>query len=480
MRKGRILKLFLGTGVVFSIGIYGNYISALATTMCTETELAGMSYTLQQYVDVQSAGAASDPEAIVAFPDDPSTTDPNAAGTGTDPNGGAVSDGAVSAEPPAEPASTPKPKSEYDNVGISVAADYVNVRKHPNTDSEIVGKLYRGSAARIQKTVGDWVQITSGQVEGYIKSEYLAIGFSAEKLVDKFGTKIATVNTETLRVREAKNTECAVLTLVSGEESFEVLREDKEWVKIMVDGDTKGFVTKEFVNITVKFKKAISIEEEREAARKKAAAEAAAARAEAEAAAARERANSSNSGSSSNSSSSNNSGSNNSSNHSGSSSNHSSGHSSSSSSQGGNSSGSSSSKDSGENSSSNSSGSVIGSGDGSSIASYALQFVGNPYVYGGSSLTHGTDCSGFSQAVFRKFGISLPRTSSEQSGVGKKISVSSARAGDLIFYAKNGHVNHVAICIGGGRVVHASNPSTGITTSNINYRTPYCARRIIG
>ena len=132
-------------------------------------------------------------------------------------------------------------------------------------------------------------------------------------------------------------------------------------------------------------------------------------------------------------------------------------------------------KSSGGNSSSSG---ALGS-DGSAIASYALQFVGNPYVYGGSSLTHGTDCSGFSQAVFRKFGINLPRTSSEQSGVGKKISVSSARAGDLIFYARNGHVNHVAICIGGGRVVHASNPTTGITTSNIGYRTPYCARRVI-
>jgi cell wall-associated NlpC family hydrolase len=123
---------------------------------------------------------------------------------------------------------------------------------------------------------------------------------------------------------------------------------------------------------------------------------------------------------------------------------------------------------------------VIGSGDGSAIASYALQFVGNPYVYGGTSLTNGTDCSGFTMSVFRKFGISLPRTSGSQSGVGRKISVSEARAGDLIFYARNGHVNHVALCIGGGRVVHASNPSVGITTSNIGYRTPYCARRVIG
>lgn len=482
MRKGRILKIFLSAGFVLSAGLSINYITSLTTTMCTETELAGMSYTLQQYVNAQSAGAASDPEAILAFPDDPAE---NAA----DPN--AAVSGAAAAPVPEEPAATAKPASEYDNIGISIAADYVNVRKEPNTDSEILGKLYRGSAARIVKTVGDWVQISSGQVEGYIKSEYLAIGYSAEKLIDKFGTKIATVNTETLKVREAKNTECAVLTLVSGEENFEVLREDKEWVKIMVDGDTKGFVSKEYVNLTVKFKKAVSIEEEREEARKQAARAAAAARAEQEAAeaAARQQA-SNNSGSSDSSSSGNsssgssssgnsNSGSSSGGNHSGSSSGSSSNHSSGSSNKG-NSGHSGSSGDSGEDSSSNSDGSVIGSGNGSAIASYALQFVGNPYVYGGSSLTHGTDCSGFSQSVFRKFGISLPRTSGEQSGVGKKISVSSARAGDLIFYAKNGHVNHVAICIGGGRVVHASNPSTGITTSNIGYRTPYCARRVIG
>lgn len=482
-------KILFGAGFVLSVGLFGNYITSSSTTMCTETELAGMSCTLEQYVDAQSAGAASDPEAIVAFPDAPAST-PGDANT-------AVSDGAVSAEtpqdPPAEPAATPAPKSEYDNIGISIAADYVNVRKHPNTDSKILGKLYRGSAAKIVKTVGDWVQIRSGQVEGYIKSEYLAIGFSAEKLVDKFGTKLATVNTETLKVREAKNTDCAVLTLVSGDESFEVIREDKEWVKIMVDGDTKGFVSKQYVDITVKFKKAVSIEEEREEARKKAAAAAAAARAEAEAAqrAASQANNGNSNGGSSNGGSSNGGSSNGGSSNGGSSnggssnggssnSGKSNGGSSNKSNHSGSSNSNKSSGNSSENNSSDSSGSTVGSGDGSSIASYALQFVGNPYVYGGTSLTNGTDCSGFSQAVFRKFGIDLPRTSGEQSGVGKKISISDARAGDLIFYARNGHVNHVAICIGGGRVVHASNPSTGITTSNINYRTPYCARRIVG
>lgn len=485
MHNKRIWTVFLCTGALAVASIGGNYLPAMSTTMCSETELAGMAYTLDQYVNSQSAGAASNPEAIVAFADEPAATD--AAAPQTDPNaasGAAIDPAAPTPEPAAEPTATPKPKSEYENVGISVAADYVNVRKKPNTDSKVVGKLYRGSAAKIVKKVGDWVKIKSGQVEGYIMSDYLAIGYSAEKMVDKFGTKIATINTETLKVREAKNTDCAVLTLVSGEESFEVIREDKDWVKIMVDGDTKGFVSKEYVDITVKFKKAVSIEEEREAARKKAAAEAAAARAEQEAQQRQQQQASINSSSSSSSSSS---GSSSSSSSSGSSSHKSSNGSSSSShkssssgSSNKSSSSSSSNKSSGGGNSSNGSGDVIGSGDGSAIASYALQFVGNPYVYGGTSLTNGTDCSGFTMSVFRKFGISLPRTSGSQSGVGRKISVSEARAGDLIFYARNGHVNHVALCIGGGRVVHASNPSVGITTSNIGYRTPYCARRVIG
>lgn len=488
MHNKRIWTVFLCTGALAVASIGGNYLPAMSTTMCSETELAGMAYTLDQYVNSQSAGATSNPEAIVAFADEPAATDAAAPQTGPNAaSGAAIDPAAPTPEPAAEPTATPKPKSEYENVGISVAADYVNVRKKPNTDSKVVGKLYRGSAAKIVKKVGDWVKIKSGQVEGYIMSDYLAIGYSAEKMVDKFGTKIATINTETLKVREAKNTDCAVLTLVSGEESFEVIREDKDWVKIMVDGDTKGFVSKEYVDITVKFKKAVSIEEEREAARKKAAAEAAAARAEQEAQQRQQQQASSNSGSSSSSSSSSSSGSSSSSSSSGSSSHKSSSGSSSSShkssssgSSNKSSSSSSSHKSSGGGNSSNGSGDVIGSGDGSAIASYALQFVGNPYVYGGTSLTNGTDCSGFTMSVFRKFGISLPRTSGSQSGVGRKISVSEARAGDLIFYARNGHVNHVALCIGGGRVVHASNPSVGITTSNIGYRTPYCARRVIG
>jgi len=472
MQRKKLVKTLLGAGLVLSIGIFGKYIVSYSTTMGTETELAGMSYTLDQYYSIQAGVKETNPEAIIAFENQGDTSD----GTTTVTSGTAVEGATPEPIQEATASATPKPESEYANVGISIAADYVNIRKKPNTDAEIVGKLYRGSAATIMKTEGDWVYIKSGAVSGYINKDYLAIGYSAEKLIDDFGTKWATVITETLKVREEKNTECTVLTLIPEDESYEVLREESEWVKIRVDGDTTGYVAKEYVKISVQFKKAVSIEEEREEARRKAAAEAAEREAEREAAeraAERERqqqqqaAQSSNN--SSNKSSSNKDKKPSSSNGSGGSSGSKP-----------SSNGSGGSTGSGGSSGGSGGGSTLGSGDGSAIASYGLKFVGNPYVYGGSSLTNGTDCSGFTMSVFRKFGISLPRTSRDQSKVGKKISVSNAKAGDLIFYASGGRVNHVALCIGNGRVVHASNPSVGITTSNIYYRTPYCARRVLG
>lgn len=358
-----------------------------------------------------------------------------------------------------QPVVTPEPVSDYANIGISIAHEYVNVRKKPNTESKILGKLYRGSAARIINTVGDWVEIKSGSVTGYIKSEYLAIGFSAENLIDRYGTKLATVNVTTLKVREERSTDSVVLTLVPEGEEFEVIKEYGEWVKILVDDTTKGYVSKEYVNIRVKFKHAISIKEEREKIRRQREREEAIRRAEeerqrqieeeqrrqaAERAAAQSRSSSSSSSSSSSASKS-----------------------------------STSSSSSGSSSSSNSSISSSSSkGTAGSAASYAQNFVGNPYVYGGTSLTNGADCSGFVQSVYSKYGVSLPRTSSSQSNSGSSVSLSNVQAGDLVFYASNGSINHVAIYIGGGKVVHASNRRDGIKVSNINYRTPCKARRV--
>lgn len=479
MQHTKFVKCALGAGLVLSFGIFGKYMVSSSTTMGSETELAGMAYMLDQYCTIQVGAAQSNPEAIVAFEDMPGNTSGTSAVSGS-----AVSNATPEPTKEATATATPKPASEYANVGISIAADYVNIRKKPNTDSEIVGKLYRGSAATIAKTEGDWVYIKSGSVSGYIMKDYLAIGYSAEKLVDQFGTKWATVTTETLRVREKESESSKILDLIAGDESYEVLKHESGWVKVRVDGDTTGYVRDDYVKISVQFEKAVSIEEEREEERRKAAAEAAAAESQ------RPAKSSSNSGKSSSSSSSDSSSHKSSSSNSGKSSSGGNGgshksSSSSSSNGGGGAKGSSGGSSNGSGgasggSSSDGGGSTLGSGDGSAIASYALKFVGNPYVYGGSSLTHGTDCSGFTMSVFKKFGISLPRTSGAQSGVGKKISPSSARAGDLIFYASGGHVNHVALCIGGGRVVHASNPRTGIKTSNMYYRKPYCARRVLG
>lgn len=113
------------------------------------------------------------------------------------------------------------------------------------------------------------------------------------------------------------------------------------------------------------------------------------------------------------------------------------------------------------------------------VCQYAKEFLGNPYVWGGTSLTKGADCSGFVLSVFKKYGVSLPHSSVAQANCGTTIKVSEAKPGDLIFYGNGKSINHVAICIGNGQVIHASSPKTGIKISNISYRSPIKAVRIL-
>lgn len=114
---------------------------------------------------------------------------------------------------------------------------------------------------------------------------------------------------------------------------------------------------------------------------------------------------------------------------------------------------------------------------GQQIVGFATQFVGNPYVWGGTSLTNGADCSGFTQSVMANFGISIPRTAASQSGSGRAVDLSEIQAGDLLFYSGGSGINHVTIYMGNGQVVHASSSTTGIIISDYGYRTPVCARR---
>lgn len=435
MVKNMLMKVSLCLGATL---IMGSHVDA--TTVDINSGIAGFSYIMDQYYMLSDNSVLAHPEEIEerVSEEAPEKKDE------------------LSEEEKKEKVvkvKNIKPKSEYANLGIATnVIDYVNVRKSASTDSEIVGKLFKGCAADIIKIKDGWAKVKSGNVTGYISTDYLAIGEDAEKLVDKYGTKIATVTTQTLKVREKKSVDSACLTLIPGGEEYVVLEDNKEWAKVVIDDDN-GYVSKEYIDISYEFEHAISVEEEQ--AKKEA--EEAAKRAEAERLAALAAENNANNSSrpsrpskpskpsvgSSNSSSSS---------------------SSSSSSKGGSSSGTTSS--------------ATGSGTGANIANYALKFVGNPYVYGGTSLTGGTDCSGFVQSVYRHYGYSLPRTSGQQAGAGVAVSGGNLQAGDLIYYASNGRVNHIAIYIGNGKVVHASNPRSGIKVSVYNYRTPAGYRRV--
>ena len=435
MAKNVLLKT--GLCLVASLMIQGN---AKAMTIDSEQGLAGLSYKVDQYFKVYDEEISDKFELGIQ-----STNDVAVASE--------VSDVAV--------ARTVEEKSKFDKIGISIAESYVRVRKSASTDSEVVGKLYKGCVADIVKYEGDWAKIKSGNVSGYILADYLAVGKDAEAIVDDYVSKTATVNTETLKVREKKSVESACLTLIPQDETYDVIKETDKWVKILIDdGDIKGYVSKDYVKVEYKFEYAISIEEEKA----KIAAEEAAKRAEeerlaalaAQQQAAQNQQQSNNSSSNSNSNSSSN---NSSSNKKQPSTNN-------------NNSSSSNSNSSSSNSSSSSSGSAI--------ANYALKFVGNPYVYGGTSLTKGADCSGFIQSVYRNFGYSLPRTSGAQSSAGRAVSLSNLQPGDVIYYTSGGSVSHVSMYIGNGKVVHASNRRDGIKISSYNYRTPAGARRIVG
>ncbi|MCR5654374.1 MAG: C40 family peptidase [Lachnospiraceae bacterium] len=113
------------------------------------------------------------------------------------------------------------------------------------------------------------------------------------------------------------------------------------------------------------------------------------------------------------------------------------------------------------------------------LCEYAKQFLGNRYVWGGTSLTNGCDCSGFTMQILGRYGVGLPHSSRAQAQMGTKISMSEAKPGDLVFYSKGGRINHVAIYIGGGQVIHASSPKTGIRITSAYYRTPTTVRRFL-
>lgn len=311
------------------------------------------------------------------------------------------------------------------NLAFAKVNSYVNIRSKASENSKVLGKLYKDNSAAILGKKGDWYQVKSGSVTGYIKQDYLITGKSAEKFAEKTGDTYAIVNTTTLKVRDKASTDASVLTLIPIGEEFKVTKEKKDWVKILIDESTSGYVSKDFVDLKKIYGQAISVEEEKAELAKEAETAVLAATVE------------------------------------------------------NNSSNNSTSKSSTKKQSYVTKNLSIETSDSSGIrdriVNYALKFEGNPYVWGGTSLTRGADCSGFTQSVFEDFGIYIPRTSREQAASGKRVDLDNLRPGDLIFYRRNGSINHVALYIGNGKVIGAKSSGEGIRITSYNYRTPYKA-----
>ena len=297
--------------------------------------------------------------------------------------------------------------------------DYMNIRAEADENSDAVGKLPQGAVAEVLEQGDTWTKIESGSVTGYVKNEYVLFGDDAGDYAEANCDKIATVTTTTLKVREEATADSTCLTMIPEGETYEVLESEDGWTKLLISEEFSGYVSNEFITLDYDLETAISKEEEEAEAARQAAQQAAAQQQATPQAATTEAA-----------------------------------------------------------AAPVESGPV--SGTRADVVNYALQFVGNPYVYGGSSLTNGTDCSGFTMSVFAHFGYQLNRSSRDQIYNGTNIGIYEVQPGDLLFYNNGGStIGHVALYIGDGKIVHASTPKTGIVVSNAYYQTPCGATRIL-
>ena len=412
--------------------------------------------------------------------------------------------------------------------------EYINIRESASTDSAVTAKIYNNGSATIEGQDGDWYKIRSGNAEGYVKAEYFVTGEAADAVAQKAAYNVAMVHPTDLNIRSDANEDSEVLATAHEKDELEVVAWDGDWMKVALGGDVYGYVNAYYVDYKTYYPTAETIEEEqaRLSAEQKAAeaadyevsddtaetlpeetceeptvddssdteevsypddsdettwteapatdetvwteapeteapyteapeteapyteapeteapyteapaeteapyteapeTEAPYTEAPAETEAPYTEAPETEAP-----------------------------------------------ETEAPYTEAPETEAPSTSGVGQQIADFAVQYVGNPYVWGGTSLTEGADCSGFVQTVFANFGLYLSRTAESQSYGGTSISLDNLQPGDLLFYNSTGSIDHVAIYIGGGQIVHAANSRSGIIISNAYYQTPVCARR---
>ena len=286
----------------------------------------------------------------------------------------------------------------YDRPGVSNVSNYLNIRSGPSESDDIIAKLPSYAGCEILEELDGWYKIRSGNITGYVSSDYILTGDEARMAAMDHAELMAVVSTDGLRVRTEPSTDAKIWTQISSNERYRVVDQLDGWVEIELDsgdGDEetdRAFISTRDNNVDVRYglSEAIEYYPAVEAANAAAAFR-------------------------------------------------------------------------------------------NSIVNYACQFVGNRYVWGGTSLTNGTDCSGFTMRVMEHFGISIPRTSREQARVGVRVTSANMKPGDLVFYANSsGTINHVALYIGNGQVISAASAKSGIRITRWNYRTPVAIRNVIG
>lgn len=315
-------------------------------------------------------------------------------------------------------------ENEYADLAIAQVSNYVNVRSLPNTDSDIVGKIYNGAVAQVLSVTGedhDWFQIVSGNVEGYIKAEFFLYGDAAAEVIDQYVTRYANVIADRLNVREQPSTESKRIGYIDNGERVQLLENQGEWLRVQYTDGKEGYVSSQYVTISEEFVYGKTLEEEAKEQEERKILE--------------ERENVTE-------------------------------------------------QEVAENVTI-----VVTEPVGtyssnaelrSSIVNYAMQFLGNRYVHGGSSLVTGTDCSGFTSLIYKEFGYSLSRTPSGQlSSNGRSIDYSQIQPGDIICYGKGGKCTHVALYTGNGQIIHSANSRKGVVIYQADYDTIIGIKNVI-